>query len=119
MAQSITVTGGTAAATTATGSIVLDPKMRSTTVMLSATAVSTTGGAVRVDYSLDDPSIVGGPTATWAMLSSAAITSSLVEATPLAWTVLSPIAQVRIMSTAGSTGAGVTFVLKALQSVTA
>lgn len=120
MAQSITVTGGTAAATAVTGAIALDPTKRSTTVMLSATALSTTAGAVSVEFSLDDPSIPGGPTATWALLSSAVgIASSLVAATPLSWTVLSPIAQVRVNSTTGSTGAGVTFVLKALQSITA
>ena len=120
MAQSITVTGGTAAANAVTGVIVLNPVAKSTTVQLSATALSTTAGTVQVEMSLDDPSQFGGPTTTWSLLSSAtAIASSLVAATPLTYTVLSPIGQVRINSTTGSTGAGVTYVLKALQSVTA
>lgn len=120
MAQSITVTGGTAAAITSSGTIVLNPVARSTTVMLSATVTSTTAGAARVDFSLDDPTIPGGPTATWVQLSSAAINSSLIAATPLAWTVLSPIGMVRVVSTTGSTGSAPdSFVLKALQSITA
>lgn len=120
MAQSITVLGGTATSIAVTGSLALNPVAKSTTVMLSATALSTTAGTVQIEMSLDDPTQLGGPAATWALLSSAtAITSSLVAATPLVYTVLSPIGQVRVNSTTGSTGAGVTYVLKALQSVTA
>jgi len=122
MAQSLTVTGGTAAAITAVGTLVLNPVSKSTTVMLSAVAPSSTAGTVQVEFSLDDPSALGAPTATFALLSSAtAIASSLVAATPLSWTVLSPIGMVRVNSTLGSTGtAGPTvYTLKALQSVTA
>src|SRR3954469_6978777 len=119
MAQSLTVTGSTAATGAASGTMALNPVCKSTTVMLSAVTNSTTAGTVNVDYSLDDTSIVGGPTATWALLSSAAaITSSQIEITPLAWTVLSPIAALRIRSTSGSTGTGAAvYTLKALQSV--
>src|SRR4051812_19597917 len=120
MAQSLVVTGSTGATGSATGSIILNPVAKTTTVMLSASTGSTTAGTVNVDYSLDDPSIFGGPTATWALLSSAAaITSSQIEITPLAWTVLSPIAGLRIRSTSGSTGTGPSvYTLKALQSIT-
>ena len=66
---------------------------------------------------LDDPTIPGGPTATWTLLSSGtAIPSSNLTA-GLLYTVLTPIAAVRINSTAQI--AGSTFTLKALQSVTA
>lgn len=106
MAQSVTLSSaGTAA-------MVLNPVLKSTTVVLTpATAGST--GAVQVDFSLDDPTIPGGPTTTWALLSSgAAMLSSNV--TNLTYTVLSPIGQVRINSSANNT----TWTLKALQSVT-
>ncbi len=122
MAQVITLTGSTAATGASTSaSMVLNPVSKSTTVMFSATTNSSTAGTVNVDYSLDDPTILGGPTTTWALLSSAAaITSSQVEITPLTWTILSPIGQLRIRSTSGSTGTGpAVYTLKALQSVTA
>lgn len=121
MAQSLTVTGSTSATGAASGTMVLNPVSKSTTVILTATTNSTTAGTVNVDYSVDDPTILGGPTTTWALLSSAAaITSSQVEITPLSWTVLSPIGQLRIRSTSGSTGTGpAVYTLKALQSVTA
>jgi hypothetical protein len=66
---------------------------------------------------LDDPTQLGGPSLTWALLSSAAaITSSNnVFGTGMVWTVLSPIGGVRINSSAIAT----VFTLKALQSVTA
>ncbi len=121
MAQSITVTGSTAATGSTSGTMALNPVCKSTTVILSAVTASTTAGTVNVDYSLDDPTIPGGPAVTWALLSSAAsITSSQIEITPLAWTILSPIAGLRIRSTQGSTGAGPSvYTLKALQSITA
>jgi hypothetical protein len=110
MAQSATL------ASAGTAVIVLNPVAKSTTVQLTATAAST--GAVQVDYSLDDPTIPGGPTTTWSLLSSAAaMTSSTISSSPLSWTVLSPIGQVRINSSAVNTGN--VFTLKALQSVTA
>lgn len=107
MAQSVTLSS------VGTATIVLNPLAKSTTVLLSgATAAST--GAVQIDMSLDDPTIPGGPTATWAVLSSgAAMLSSNV--TTLVYTVLSPIGMVRINSTANNN----TWTLKALQSITA
>ena len=100
-----------------TSVIVLNPAAKSTTVMLSMGTVGSTG-AVQVDFSLDDPTIPGGPASTWALLSSAAaMLSSNITAAGLVWTVLSPIGQVRINSTANNTSN--TFTLKALQSITA
>ncbi len=109
MAKSITLSSvGTAA-------IILDPTAKATTVQLSASSsgVST----VQVEMTLDDPTLVGGPTLTWTLLSSAsAITSSNnVFGAGLVWTVLSPLGGVRINSSVNAT----VFTLKALQSVTA
>lgn len=120
--KSVTVLGSTASAGTATGTIVLDPVAKSTTIIFTVVnSASTTQGLSQVEYSLDDPSALGAATTTWALLSSAtAIASSVVAATPLSWTVLSPIGMVRVNSTQGSTGvAPPSYTLKALQSVTA
>ena len=107
MAQSVTLSSvGTAA-------IALNPVAKSTTVMLTAAS----SGAVQLDFSLDDPTIPGGPTTTWALLSSAASINSSNLSAGLVYTVLTPIAQVRINSTA--LVAGGSYTLKALQSVTA
>jgi len=100
------------------GTIMLNPVSKSTTVLWTATSGSS--AYALIEMSLDDTSALGSPTATWAPLSSATISSSNMAATPLTYTVLSPIAAVRINSTTGSTGAtAATFTLKALQSVTA
>lgn len=118
MAQSISVASSTSAAVTA--QMALNPVAKSTTVLLSAAGATSSNCTVQIEASLDDPTIPGGPTATWALLSSAtAISASLVLATPLMYTVLSPVGMVRINSTTGSTGGTYTFTLKALQSVTA
>ena len=107
MAQSVTLSS------VGTAQIVLNPIAKSTTVMLSAGTAGSTG-AVTLEMSLDDPTIPGGPTTTWAVLSSgSAMLSSNV--TSLVYTVLSPIGMVRINSTANNN----TWTLKALQSVTA
>jgi len=95
--------------------IALNPVSKATTLILSVSSNST--GYVQVDGSLDDPSIPGGPTTTWACISSgAAMSSSLVFTTPLVYTILSPLAQVRISSSGVNTA---TITLKSLQSVTA
>ena len=108
MAQSVTLSSaGTAA-------MVLNPVSKSTTVLLSAAS----SGTVSVEMSLDDPTIPGGPTATWAVISSAAqMNSSNITTGALVYTVLSPIAQVRL-NCSSNAGAG-TFTLKALQSISA
>ena len=109
MAKSVTLSS------VGTATIVLDPTAKATTVMLSASSsgVST----VQVDMSLDDPTIVSGPTTTWALLSSAAAmtSSNNVFGSGMVWTVLSPVGMVRVNSSVNAT----TFTLKALQSVTA
>lgn len=118
MAQSVTITVSTAATTQTLGTIIVNPVAKSTTVLWTATSGSS--AYALLEMSLDDPTIVGGPTTTWAPLSSGTISSSNMAATPLVYTILSPIGGVRINSTTGSTGAtAATFTLKALQSVTA
>jgi hypothetical protein len=103
----------TLSSTNGTAAITLNPLAKSTTVMLTGLTAATSG-AVQIDMSLDDPTIPGGPTTTWAVLSSgAAMLSSNV--TSLVYTVLSPIGQVRVNSSANNN----TWTLKALQSITA
>jgi len=114
MALSATVTTSSGG----TGVIALNPLAKSTTVQLTLTSCSS--GAVQIDMSVDDPSIPGGPSTTWSLLSSgAAMLSSNIGGSNggLIYTVLSPIAQVRINSTQSATSA--TMTLKALQSITA
>jgi hypothetical protein len=108
MAQSVTLSS------VGTASIVLNPVSKSTTVILSAGTVGSTG-AVTIEMSLDDPTIPGGPSATWAPLSSGAAMLSSNITTNLVYTVLSPVGMVRINSTANNN----TWTLKALQSVQA
>lgn len=107
MAQSVTLSS------VGTATMILNPVAKTTTIMLSAGTAGSTG-AVTIEMSLDDPTIYGGPTATWAAISSgSAMLSSNV--TSLVYTVLSPIAGLRINSTANNN----TWTLKALQSITA
>jgi hypothetical protein len=96
-----------------TATLALNPVAKSTTILLTAAS----SGNVQIDMSLDDPSIPGGPTTSWALLSSAAAMTSSNLANGLVYTVLSPVGMVRINSTA--LVAGGSFTLKALQSVTA
>ena len=107
MAQSVSLSSiGTAA-------MALNPVAKTTTLILTGLTAASTG-TVQIDISLDDPSIVGGPTATWATASSgAAMLSSNV--TTLVYSILSPVAQARIQSSAINN----TWTLKALQSVVA
>jgi len=120
MAQSVTISASTSVAVT--GTLVLDPKMRSTTVILTGTGATSSNSTVQIETSLADPTAIalGGPAATWALLSSGtAMASSAVAASGLIYTVLSPISMVRVNSTIGSTGGVYSFTLQALQSVTA
>jgi hypothetical protein len=109
MAQSVTLSS------IGTATINLNPVARTTTLMISLTSAST--GAVTLEASLDDPTIAGGPTATWAMISSGAAmaSSSVFTNGGLVYTLLTPIAAVRLNSTATNGAIN----LKALQSVTA
>ena len=109
MAQSVTMSSA------GTATLVLNPVARATTVQLTATSASS--GVSQIEISLDDPTLVGGPTATWSLLSSGtAMQSSNVTASGLVYTVLSPVGGVRLNSSVLGVG-GLT--LKALQSVTA
>lgn len=110
MAQSVTLSS------VGTATMVLNPVARTTTLLYTTTASS---GVGQVEVSLDDPSIPGGPTATWALLSSATAMPSTTVGTAagLVYTVLTPVAAVRINSSAMISGG--TQTLKALQSVTA
>jgi hypothetical protein len=109
MAQTVTLSS------VGTATMALNPVAKSTTLLYTTTASS---GVGQVEISLDDPTIPGGPTATWGLVSSAAaMPSTTVGTAGLVYTVLSPVAQVRLNSTAIISGG--THVLKALQSVTA
>lgn len=111
MAQSVTLSSAGSAV------LALNPVAKSTTLVLtvSSCAVAT----IQIDASVDDPSIPGGPASTWALLSSGAamVSSNGLFITPLIYTVLTPIGQVRLVSTTNAAPA--VFTLKALQSVTA
>jgi hypothetical protein len=97
-----------------TATIILDPVRSTTSVQVTLSSASS--GAFQVEVSLDDPSLVGGPTATWSPLSSGlGMVSSNVVGNGLLYTVLSPLGGVRINS---SSNVG-TITLKAHQSVTA
>ncbi len=109
MAKSVTLSS------VGTATIVLNPIPKSTTVMISA-SVQSSLSTVQVEMSLDDPSIPGGPSATWALLSSATAMSSFSGS--YVYTILSPIAQVRLNSTT-VTASSATWTLKTLQAVTA
>lgn len=109
MAQTVSLS------TTGTAAMVLNPVAKSTTVIISA-SVQSSLSVVQIEASLDDPTIPGGPTATWALISSATAMSSWSAA--LIYTVLTPIAQVRLNSTT-MVGSSTVYTLKALQSVTA
>lgn len=113
MAQTVTLSSA------GTATLILNPVAKSTTVMLSA-SIASSNTAAQIEMSLDDPSIPGGPTATWALMSSASgmVGSSATSALSVVYTILSPIAAVRINSSATAASSN-TWTLKALQSITA
>ena len=112
MAQSVTLSS------VGTATMFLNPVAKSTTVLLSASLASTIG-VVQIEVSLDDPTILGGPSATWALLSSAtAMVGTATVALSALYTVLGPVGGVRLNSSTVTTSSA-TFTLKALQSVTA
>lgn len=118
MAQSVTIL--TSTTPPSPGVIVLNPVAKSTTVTLtSTTAAGSSNATVQIEMSLDDPSALGFTSATWTMLSSGTAMTASAAVSGLTYTVLSPIAQVRVNSTAGSTTTSYSFKLTALQSVTA
>ena len=113
MAQSVTLSSA------GTAGIVLDPTKKATTVILTA-SIASSNTAAQIEMSVDDPSIPGGPATTWTLLSSASgmIGSSAASAVSVVYTILSPLAQVRINSSATAASSNV-WTLKALQSITA
>src|SRR5512139_394118 len=94
------------------GSLVLDPVKRATTVQITATSASS--ATIFVQYSLDDPSITPAPTMVWANLSSAIASSAAGDVGQL-YSVVSPLGALRISSSTFTSG---TQTLKALQAVT-
>ena len=111
MAQSVTLSS------VGTATMVLNPLAKSTTVLLSQATTGSSVSLVSIEMSLDDPTISGGPTATWAVLSSGANMSSSTDLA-LVYTVLSPVGMVRLKSSTLVASSG-SWTLKALQSVTA
>jgi len=111
MAQSITLSSA------GTATLVLNPVSKSTTVIMTGTPSSLS--VAQIEVSLDDPTIVGGPSLTWALLSSAsAMVGSSTVGLSVIYTVLSPIGAVRINSSTVTASSAV-FTLKALQSISA
>jgi|SRR5712671_5077647 len=101
-----------------TATLILNPVAKTTTVLLSASIASSLS-VTQIEMSLDDPTILGGPAATWALLSSAAaMVGSSVTVLSAIYTVTGPIGGVRLNSTT-VTASSATFTLKALQSVIA
>src|SRR5450631_1817687 len=97
-----------------TATMMLDPVKSTTSLMVTLTATSS--GAFQLEASLDDPNVIGSPSATWSQLSSGlAMVSSNVVGSGLVYTILSPLNAVRINS---SSNVG-SITLKAHQSVTA
>lgn len=107
MAQSTTISSaGTSTA------ILLDPKLKTTTIQVTAASGSSVA-SVFVQFTLDDPTTTPAPTVSWANLSSAIATSTGVDLGVI-YTVLSPLGGLRL----SSSGLGNTVTLKSLQSVT-
>lgn len=97
-----------------TATLALNPVAKSTTIQL----VVPSSGVASLEVTLDDLNQPGAPTPSWTLLSSAAsMASSTVGTAGLLYTVLSPIGGVRINSS--TNGAGGTFTIHALQSVSA
>lgn len=90
--------------------ISLDPVPKSTTIQITI-ASGSSGANIFAQYTLDTVAPV-----TWAALSSAIISSNDLLVAGVTYTMLSPIAGLRLSSTTTVTG---TVTLKALQAVTA
>lgn len=121
-ATTLTSTTPTVASSGGPGVIILNPVAKTTSLTLtSTTAAGSSDALVQIEYSLDIPDQRGAATTTWMLLSSATAmeSSTIVAAGGLSYTVLTPIAQVRVISTSGSTTTPYLWTLDALQSVTA
>ena len=119
MAMSTTMTTSAAQSST----IVLNPVSKSTTLVLTSSgtfAAGSSNSTIQIEASAGDPSLFGGPSLTWATISSAtAMPASAVQNIPLTYEILGNYGAVRLNSTTASTGAAMSFTLQALQSVTA
>ena len=110
MAQSTTLSSAGVSAP-----IILDPKLKTTTLQVTATSGSSVT-AMTVQVTLDDPTTTPAPTLAWADVSSAIATSSNAGIpTGVIYTLLSPIGGARLSATSSASG---TITLKSLQSVT-
>jgi hypothetical protein len=120
MAQYTTLSNAsTSVAVGNSAAITLNPVMRTTTVQVTAASGSSCAN-VYVQFTLDDPTIVGGPSVTWCALSSAIASSAVdisVGAGGALYTILSPLGGLRLSSTTAA-GAGTVVTMKALQAVT-
>jgi len=120
MSQSVTILTSTSASQT--GTLILNPVAKSTTVTLtSTTAAGSSNATVQIEMTLGDPSLIplGGPALAWTALSSGTAMSASAVVSGLVYTVLSPVGGVRVVSTTGSTTTTYSFNLQALQAVTA
>ena len=111
MAQSTTITS--CANSTP---IILDPKLKTTTVQVTVT--SGAAGFGFVQYTLDDPTTTPAPTISWANISSAINSTAADSAGGVTYTMLSPIGGVRYSLLGSSVTVSGTLTLKTLQSVT-
>jgi len=121
MAQSITLTSSGAS----TGQIVLNPVFNET--CMQVTVNSGSSGITFVQFTLDPPTLTGTTAgavtpqagATWSALSSGVV-SSAADGIGQTFTVLSPLAGVRLFGTNSSAGGSynTTATLRVLQSIT-
>jgi hypothetical protein len=102
--------------------VILNPVPKSTTIQITVASGASGAGGVFAQYTLDTVTATNN-VQTWANLSSAILSSaadptvgSSVAVGGVTYTMLSPIAGLRLASTGTVTG---TVTLKALQSVTA
>lgn len=99
--------------------IMLNPIPKATTIQITVASGSSGAGGIVAQYTLDSPNATT-LTQTWAALSSTILSSNadptVAGAGGVTYTMLSPIAGLRLASTGTVTG---TVTLKALQAVTA
>ncbi len=111
MAQSITLTSCSAST-----AIILDPKMKTTTMTVTV-STGATGSQGFVQVTLDDPTTTPPPTVTWANVSSA-ISSSANDGVGTIYTMLSPVGGLRYSLIGSTQTVAGTVTLKVLQSIT-
>jgi hypothetical protein len=115
-----TVTIVTSSAATQSAPVILDWRNGApTTAIMYASTVAASSGPFSLQFTLDDPNLIGGSSlAKWSTLSSQGFTAYSSGATPLVhsasaiaisegvmYTILTPVAALRLSSTTGITGA--------------